>query len=103
MFRPLCFWDDGPRPEETAFELLGAALNDVAGHCTDSSRFDSGLLQRLASYRRLFARGRLRRIALPDAALPKVAIWMRRLWTPPARFPTKHHRRNGCGSSCGWT
>lgn len=71
LYRQQSLWEDGPQPEQTAFELLGSALNDVAARCTDSSRFDSGLLRRFASYKRMFGRGHLNRIALPDAALPQ--------------------------------
>ena len=70
LYRQQSLWEDGPQPEQTAFELLGSALSDVAARCTDSSRFDSGLLRRFASYRRMFGRGHLNRIALPDTALP---------------------------------
>ena len=70
LYRQQSLWEDGPQPEQTAFELLGSALRDVAARCADSSRFDSGLLRRFASYRRMFGRGHLSRIALPDAALP---------------------------------
>lgn len=71
LYRQQSLWEDGPQPEQTAFELLGSALSDVAARCTDSSRFDSGLLRRFASYRRMFGRGHLNRIALPDTALPQ--------------------------------
>lgn len=71
LYRQQSLWEDGPQPEQTAFELLGSALSDVASRCADSSRFDSGLLRRFASYRRMFGRGHLNRIALPDAALPQ--------------------------------
>lgn len=71
LYRQQSLWEDGPQPEQTAFELLGSALSDVATHCADSSRFDSGLLRRFASYKRMFGRGHLNRIALPDAALPR--------------------------------
>lgn len=67
MFRQQRLWDDGPDPDETVFELLGASLADVAARRTDSNRFDAGLLRRFASYRRVFGRGNLTRIALPDA------------------------------------
>lgn len=69
LYRQQSLWEDGPQPEQTAFELLGSALSDVAARCTDSSRFDSGLLRRFASYRRMFGRGHLNRIALPDTSL----------------------------------
>ena len=69
LYRQQSLWDDGPQPEQTAFELLGSALSDVASRCKDSSRFDTGLLRRFASYRRMFGRGHLSRIALPDAEL----------------------------------
>jgi len=71
LYRQQSLWEDGPQPEQTAFELLGSALSDVATRCADSSRFDSGLLRRFASYKRMFGRGHLNRIALPDAALPQ--------------------------------
>lgn len=70
LYRQQSLWEDGPQLEQTAFELLGAALSDIAGRCADSNRFDSGLLHRLARYRRMFGRGHLNRIALPDVALP---------------------------------
>lgn len=70
FYRQQSLWENGPLPEQTAFELLGSALSDVAGRCTDSSRFDSGLLNRFSRYRRLFGRGHLSRIALPDTTLP---------------------------------
>ena len=71
LFRQRVLWDDGPQPEQTAFELLGSALNDVAARRVESSRFDPGLLRRIASYRRMFGQGRLQRIGLPDAELPQ--------------------------------
>lgn len=66
MFRQQRLWDDGPEPEQTVFELLGSALVDVAARRKDSNRFDQGLLRRFVGYRRLFTRGHLTRIALPD-------------------------------------
>jgi hypothetical protein len=54
-----------PAPEQTAFELLGAALNDIATRSEESNRFDPGLLRRIAGYRPIFAKG-LSRIVLPD-------------------------------------
>lgn len=70
LYRQQSLWVDGPQPEQTAFELLGSALSDVAAGCIDSNRFDTGLLHRFARYRRMFGRGHLNRIALPDAMLP---------------------------------
>ena len=68
LFRQQRLWEDGPEPEQTAFELLGAALVDVAARREDSNRFDPGLLRRFARYRALFAPGHLTRIGLPDSA-----------------------------------
>ena len=73
IFRQKRLWDDGPEPDQTVFELLGAALADVAVRREDSSRFDPGLLRRFAQYRRLFTRGHLARITLPDTVLPELA------------------------------
>jgi hypothetical protein len=66
VFRQQRLWDDGPEPNDTAFELLGAALADVAARRVESSRYDPGLLRRFVRYRPMFARGHLSRIALPD-------------------------------------
>ncbi|MFY8082656.1 MAG: hypothetical protein ACOVN7_02885 [Rubrivivax sp.] len=63
-FRQKSLWDDGPQPEQTAFELLADSLRDVAKRRTDSSRFDPGLLKRFGRYRRLFAPRHLDRISL---------------------------------------
>lgn len=68
LFKQQRLWDDGPQPEQTAFELFGAALNDVAARRADSNRFDPGLLQRIKGYRRLLTHG-VDRIAMPDTAL----------------------------------
>lgn len=70
LFQQKLLWEDGPRADQTAFELLGAALNDVRNRRTDSNRFDPGLLRRIASYRRILKRG-IERIGLPDTALPE--------------------------------
>jgi hypothetical protein len=57
LFEQRQLWDDGPRPEQTAFDLLALALNDVRGQREDSSRFDHGLLNRFAGYRTALKRG----------------------------------------------
>jgi hypothetical protein len=71
LFEQKLFWDDGPKPEETAFELLGAALIDVRKRRRESNRFDRGMLDRVHSYRRILSRG-INSIALPDAELPEI-------------------------------
>ena len=70
LFQQKHFWDEGPAPEETAFELFGAALRDVADRREDSNRFDPGLLRRIQGYRRLLARG-VERVSMPDTATPR--------------------------------
>ena len=70
LFEQKLLWDDGPQPDQTAFELLGAALNDVRKRRKESNRFDRGMLQRISSYRRMLNRG-ITRIGLPDTALPE--------------------------------
>jgi hypothetical protein len=72
LFQQPRLWDDAPEPHETAFELLGAALDDVAERRTDSDRFDAGLLRRISRYRYVLRRG-IRRITLPDSRLPRPA------------------------------
>ena len=60
---------DGPRPEDTAFELFGAALDDVGMQRKESNRYDPNMLRRIAGYRCLFSKGGLRRIVIPDTTL----------------------------------
>jgi len=69
LFTQKQIWDDGPRADQTAFELLGEALNDVGTRRMESSRFDPGLLRRIGRYRALFRKDGLSRIALPDTTL----------------------------------
>ncbi len=57
LFEQRQLWDDGPQPEQTAFDLLALALKDVRGQREDSSRFDHGLLNRFAGYRTALNRG----------------------------------------------
>jgi hypothetical protein len=68
VFRQPRLWDDGPKQDETAFELFGAALNDVAARVENSDRFDTGLLRRISRYGRVLHTG-VDRITLPDARL----------------------------------
>jgi hypothetical protein len=68
LFSQKLFWDDGPQPEQTAFELLGAALHDVRRRAKDSNRYDRGLLQRVSGYRRILHLG-IDRIRLSDSIL----------------------------------
>ena len=70
LFGQKLLWEDGPQPEQTAFELLGAVLGDVRKRRKESNRFDSGLLKRIRSYRRMLERG-IESIGLPDTALPE--------------------------------
>ena len=72
LFEQQLLWDDGPKPEETAFELFGAAVNDVRKRRTESNRFDPPMLRRISSYRRILARG-LERIGMPDTTLAEHA------------------------------
>lgn len=68
LFDQKSFWDDGPQPNQTAFELLGAALCDVRNRKKDSNRFDPSFLRKIGSYRRLLKLG-IDRIALPDTVM----------------------------------
>jgi hypothetical protein len=65
LFEQRSLWDDGPKADETAFELFGAALHDVAARRTESNSFDPGLLRRIRTYQRVLTRG-VERIAMPD-------------------------------------
>lgn len=68
LFGQKLLWEDGPQPEQTAFELLGAALGDVRKRRKESNRFDPGLLRRIGSYRRMLKQG-IESITLPDTSL----------------------------------
>ncbi len=70
LFEQGQLWDTGPRPEQTAFDLLAASLHDVRKMARNSERFDHALLRRLASYRHLLRHG-LTSIVLPDARVPE--------------------------------
>lgn len=68
FFQQPTLWEDGPNPDDTAFELFGAALNDVAAHRADSSRYDPPLLRRISRYGRMLKRG-VDRVSLEGASL----------------------------------
>ena len=68
LFGQQLLWEDGPQADQTAFELLGAALGDVRLRRKESNRFDPPLLRRIGSYRRLLNRG-IVSIGLPDTDL----------------------------------
>jgi hypothetical protein len=61
-------WEDGPQPDETAFELLAAALDDVRTRRAESNRYDLGMLRSIRKYRGVFRKDGLVRIAMPDVA-----------------------------------
>jgi hypothetical protein len=66
LFQQQQLWDTGPKPEQTAFDLLAASLHDVRHMAKNSERFDLPLLRRFASYRHLLGGG-LNSIRLPAA------------------------------------
>jgi hypothetical protein len=70
LFNQRLLWDDGPKPEETAFELFGAALHDVAARRIESNSFDPGMLRRIRTYQRILSRG-IDRITMPDTAVER--------------------------------
>ena len=92
LFEQGQFWASGPKPEQTAFDLLAASLHDVRQMTKNSERFDHALLLRFANYRKLLRRG-LTSIALPDANFPEecidepLSVAAQNLFreTPPAR------------------
>lgn len=70
LFEQRLLWDDGPKPEDTAFELFSAALRDVAARRTESNRFDPGILRRIRTYQRVLGRG-IDRITMPDTLVER--------------------------------
>jgi hypothetical protein len=77
LFQQRLLWDDGPKPEATAFELLVPALHDVAARRTESNSFDPGMLHRIRTYHRILTRG-INRNTMPDTVAEKL----------PFRVPT---------------
>ncbi|MBS0657903.1 MAG: hypothetical protein JSR82_06610 [Verrucomicrobia bacterium] len=109
LFRQQLLWEDGPGADETAFELLGAALRDVGARKSESNRFDPPLLRRIAGYRRMLERG-IERISLPDTALAQAgafdaeaieAAQQLSALTPPARRVRIAGRLDLMGASQG--
>jgi hypothetical protein len=109
LFQQPLLWEDGPRPEETAFELFGAALHDVSARRTDSNSFDPGLLRRIKTYQRLLTRG-VERITMPDTMVDRrgqidaevvVAASELSAVTPPSRRVRVTGRLDVMGASQG--
>jgi hypothetical protein len=69
LFTQQRLWDDGPQPDDTAFELFGAALVDVSARKEESNRYDPALLQRIRAYNATLRRG-VGSIWLSDVHLP---------------------------------
>ncbi|MFZ4595187.1 MAG: hypothetical protein ACOYOF_13100 [Verrucomicrobiaceae bacterium] len=65
-------WDDGPRPESSAFDLLSDAVIDIGAGRSNSDHFDKPLLSRVGRYGVLFKKG-LQRVALVDDGRRTVA------------------------------
>jgi hypothetical protein len=72
IFQQGQLWDAGPKPEDTAIDLLAVTVSDVRRLARDSVRFDHALLHRFVGYRKLFRHG-LDVIALPDAKAPRLS------------------------------
>lgn len=58
-------WEAGPKPEQTAFDLLSESLHDIRLMSADSGRYDHAMLGQFAGYHRLLRDG-LNSIVLPD-------------------------------------
>jgi len=58
-------WETGPKPEQTAFDLLSESLHDIRLMARDSERYDQAMLRQFSSYRHLLRAG-LNSIVLPD-------------------------------------
>jgi len=92
LFGQRQLWDDGPKPDQTAFDLLALSLGDVQSKREDSSRYDHGLLNRFAGYRTTLKRG-VESICIDGGGVQKAQIDMHlvnasdqlRRQTPPSR------------------
>jgi hypothetical protein len=94
LFEQQLLWNNGPKADETAFDLLTASVRDISSLQRDSNRYDHPLLHRIASYGRLFSKRGLRRIDVPGSTRalsaridPDVVVSARNLFaaTPPAK------------------
>jgi hypothetical protein len=56
-YRQPTLFDQPPPQTDTAFDLLGDIIGDVAARLADSERFDLGLLQRFERFNAAFRRG----------------------------------------------
>lgn len=102
-------WDDGPTADNTAFDLLGQALCDVAARKENSTHFDRPLLRRVSAYEMLLNRG-VSRISLPglgqvttpgiDRQVAATARELSRV-TPPSRRVRVTGRLDLMGASQG--
>lgn len=50
-------WDDAPKPEETALDILGYTLTDIAANKELSNRFDLPLLNRVHQFNKIVKQG----------------------------------------------
>jgi len=57
LFDQGLLWEDGPNPEDTAFDLMGAVLRDVARQKRDSQWYDVDLLNRIGRFSGVLQRG----------------------------------------------
>ena len=101
FFEQLELWDDAPKPEETALDILGYTLSDIASDRESSNRFDLPLLGRFHGLNRILKKG-LSRVtfgghhlsngrAVPPIEQPFVDIVDRMMHdTPPARRVRVH-------------
>jgi len=101
-------WDDLPAADATAFDLFGAALNDVQHYRADSSRVDQPFLKRIGDFDRVLKRG-ITRISLAptDGASPHIDLDVTRQArelcqsTPPPRRVRVAGRLDLMGASQG--
>lgn len=70
LFAQRQLWESGPKPEQTAFDLLAESLHDIRLMSTDSGRYDHAMLRQFAGYHRLLRDG-LNSIVLPDPRTPE--------------------------------
>lgn len=50
LFSQGVLWDEGPKPQDTAFDLIGAVIADIRHEKRESERYDTDLLGRVAGF-----------------------------------------------------
>ena len=57
LFQQLRLWDEGPREDDTAIDMIGAVVNDIRRGNRESERYDLGLLRKVGHLQSTLRKG----------------------------------------------